>query len=229
VSWEQIRRAWAAPCQTPSQRVLLLALADFANDAGLCYPSQRTLAAASLLSDRHVRRVTAELSAAGLVTVTPHGKAHAYQLSLSPVQRTPRPPDTVSAAAMTSAISPDTTSAMTAPHRTFASKIPDNRTPCPDTMSAQPSGEPLREPPDSDAGAHAREGAAPAGAPGPEPLTPERRAQMLAAMRSKLTGPAPRQNGHHTDPARRELIERRRREAASIADQLAAKAAVKPA
>jgi hypothetical protein len=53
----------------PSDKLCLLALADCANDEGLCYPSERTLAVKSSQSERSVRRVIARLLSAGHVSI----------------------------------------------------------------------------------------------------------------------------------------------------------------
>jgi hypothetical protein len=45
----------------PADKLCLLALADCANDEGLCYPSERTLAVKSSQSERSVRRVIKRL------------------------------------------------------------------------------------------------------------------------------------------------------------------------
>ncbi len=56
---------WEASAQTGGNLLLLLALADFANDEGECWPAVSTLAKKSRMSDRHVRRILRTLEEAG--------------------------------------------------------------------------------------------------------------------------------------------------------------------
>jgi hypothetical protein len=53
----------------PADKLCLLALADCANDEGLCYPSERTLAAKSGQSERSVRRMIKRLIAGSHVSI----------------------------------------------------------------------------------------------------------------------------------------------------------------
>jgi hypothetical protein len=53
----------------PADKLCLLALADCANDEGLCYPSERTLAVKSSQSERSVRRVIKRLIAGSHVSI----------------------------------------------------------------------------------------------------------------------------------------------------------------
>jgi len=52
-----------------SQLLVMLALADFSNEEGECFPSVSTLAEKSRVSERHVRKVISHLQEHGLVTV----------------------------------------------------------------------------------------------------------------------------------------------------------------
>ncbi len=54
-------------------RVVLNALADYADKEGRCWPSQTTLAAETGLAIRTIRLVLAELTAAGVITRTHRG------------------------------------------------------------------------------------------------------------------------------------------------------------
>jgi helix-turn-helix protein len=70
VSLEQIRRAFATQCKGPGQKLLLIVLADFADDAGEhIYPSQGTLADRCQLDDRTVRRFLADLLESGHIAL----------------------------------------------------------------------------------------------------------------------------------------------------------------
>lgn len=60
----------------PSDRVellVLLALADFANDDGECWPSMKTIAEKARLSERGAQKIIARLTAAGWISVTVKG------------------------------------------------------------------------------------------------------------------------------------------------------------
>jgi hypothetical protein len=81
--------AWAWKVKLPpSQKFVLMALADEADDAGFCFPSHRRIAQKCSLSDRSVRRMIAALSAAGYVAVASRFRNRArtsngYQLAIN--------------------------------------------------------------------------------------------------------------------------------------------------
>ena len=54
-------QVWKHSKHAGGSLLVLLALADFANDEGICYPSQKTLAKKSRLSGRQVRRTVGEI------------------------------------------------------------------------------------------------------------------------------------------------------------------------
>jgi hypothetical protein len=66
-----MNRVWEASRQSGGALLVLLAIADFADDEGLAYPSISTLARKARLSDRQVQRVIAELVAARELMVQP--------------------------------------------------------------------------------------------------------------------------------------------------------------
>jgi hypothetical protein len=66
-----MNRVWEASRQSGGALLVLLAIADFADDDGLAYPSIATLARKARLSDRQVQRVIAGLVAARELTVEP--------------------------------------------------------------------------------------------------------------------------------------------------------------
>lgn len=67
MSMEAIQWAKQQKPKTATQRAVLMALADYANKEGLGWPSQKTLAADMLLSDRTIRTALAGLEAEGLI------------------------------------------------------------------------------------------------------------------------------------------------------------------
>jgi hypothetical protein len=71
-------RVWEQSRQTePSKKLLLLALADRADDDGVCWPSVNYLAERIHASERHTRRLLRDLEAAGeLLTFEQRGRGH---------------------------------------------------------------------------------------------------------------------------------------------------------
>ena len=72
--------------------LVLLAMADFANDNGICWPSVPTLALKSRLSERQVQRVLRDLEDAKLIMVDkgtgPHG-VNTYKVLVGGVKLSP--------------------------------------------------------------------------------------------------------------------------------------------
>ncbi len=60
-------RAWEHAPYSGSELLVLLALCDFANDEGECFPSQATLAAKTRMSERQVRRIIKQFEIDGAV------------------------------------------------------------------------------------------------------------------------------------------------------------------
>ena len=68
---------WESSSAKGGARLVLLALADFANDDGHCYPSLERLALKSALSERNVQLILRQLEQKGeLVTLTGAGRGH---------------------------------------------------------------------------------------------------------------------------------------------------------
>lgn len=67
MSFRVTSRAWAVKGLSPSERLVLVRLADMANDEGVTWPLWRTIANDCELSLRSVRRIAATLEAKGLL------------------------------------------------------------------------------------------------------------------------------------------------------------------
>ena len=78
----------APPAAPPSELLLLHALADFADEQGVCWPGVATLAARVQASERHVRRLLRALARRGLITIEaqagPRG-CNRYRVRVPPV------------------------------------------------------------------------------------------------------------------------------------------------
>ena len=66
--------AWGLEELPPGETLVLLALADQANDQGLCWPSQETIASKARCSLRSVKRAVNSLRNAGLLEVEHRGR-----------------------------------------------------------------------------------------------------------------------------------------------------------
>lgn len=60
--------AWEQELTNPTQKLVLLALADHADDNGTCWPSMNLIADRCLLSTRQVQRIAADLEQHGLIS-----------------------------------------------------------------------------------------------------------------------------------------------------------------
>lgn len=80
-----------APC-SGNELLVLLSLADWANDGGFCWPSVPSIAAKCRLSDRGVRKIISRLCENGLVTRhCRRGRNHTnhYYINLNTIQVLP--------------------------------------------------------------------------------------------------------------------------------------------
>jgi MarR-like DNA-binding transcriptional regulator SgrR of sgrS sRNA len=74
---------WRCTDMSQSETLVALALADHANDQGICWPSLHTIAIKSRLSERQVRRVIQKLQDDGIVVYNEKpGRSHTYCLDL---------------------------------------------------------------------------------------------------------------------------------------------------
>jgi hypothetical protein len=74
---------WEHSSQSGNSLLLLLALADFANDGGICWPSVETLATKARVSDRTVQRMIQKLIAEGELEIVEKGggrRSHRYRV-----------------------------------------------------------------------------------------------------------------------------------------------------
>jgi hypothetical protein len=72
--------AWSTALP-PTSKLVLMALADIADDLGVCWPSHPTLAAKCSLTDRTLRRVLCSLQAQKLVFIQPRFKTDGSRTS----------------------------------------------------------------------------------------------------------------------------------------------------
>lgn len=64
-----MQTVWKSNLPTPTHKLVLLALADCANNKWLCWPSIARIAQASQISERQVQRIVADLKERGLIEV----------------------------------------------------------------------------------------------------------------------------------------------------------------
>ena len=78
-------KVWDSQLGSHTEKLVLLALADNANDEGLCWPSRKTIARKCDLSETAVRNQIKEFESAGLISITETGGGHLsnrYQFDL---------------------------------------------------------------------------------------------------------------------------------------------------
>jgi hypothetical protein len=89
--------SWAWSVQlAPTPKLVLMALADEADDTGFCFPSQRRLAAKCSITDRTVRRMLVELETKGYVTLERRHRADGSRTSNGYRLKGTDPPDKLS-------------------------------------------------------------------------------------------------------------------------------------
>lgn len=83
---------WECDALDASERLVMLSLADHADDAGRCYPSVARLCRRTSMSDRGVQKVIARLVARGFIAIRPNagqGGANLYTVTATPEPRSP--------------------------------------------------------------------------------------------------------------------------------------------
>jgi hypothetical protein len=98
--------AWSVALP-PTSKLVLMALADIADDRGVCWPSHPTLAAKCSLTDRTVRRILVLLQAHQLVVVEPRFKPTGSQTSNRYWLAVDTPPDKLSRGTRTAVLEGD--------------------------------------------------------------------------------------------------------------------------
>jgi Helix-turn-helix domain len=98
--------AWSVALP-PTSKLVLMALADIADDRGVCWPSHPTLAAKCSLTDRTVRRILVLLQTHKLVVVEPRFKATGSQTSNRYRLAVDTPPDKLSGGTRTPMVAGD--------------------------------------------------------------------------------------------------------------------------
>ena len=91
MSIKYVDKALDYPDFTGVTRLVLIALANYADEYGQCYPSQKAIAKSANASDRQIRRALAELVAGGAVSVLQEGDGRGhrtvYQLHINGVAK----------------------------------------------------------------------------------------------------------------------------------------------
>ena len=80
-----ISKLWETGPEKQSHLLILLALADFANDAGECWPSMATVARKARMTERGARKIVRQLETKGWLTIHTGGGRHGcnkYHLNL---------------------------------------------------------------------------------------------------------------------------------------------------
>jgi len=83
-------KIWEAGPEKQSDRFVLLALADFANDDGECWPSMQRLASKTCMTERGAQKIVRRLEADGWLTIGTGGGRHGCnQYTINPEPRSP--------------------------------------------------------------------------------------------------------------------------------------------
>lgn len=129
-------RVWDSSPSKGSELLLLLAIADFANDAGEAWPKTATLAEKVRMSERQVQRMIKALVADGQVRVRPNAGPHGVNVYVISTLRQADTPDKMSPR---QDVTPDI-AVSPGPRHSHVTPTPDI------AVSPEPSGEPSSEP-----------------------------------------------------------------------------------
>ncbi|MEB3419925.1 helix-turn-helix domain-containing protein [Salipiger marinus] len=69
-------QVWETGPEDRSELLVMLALADFSNDAGECWPSMKSIAAKARMTERGVQKILSRLEASGRISVQTGGGRH---------------------------------------------------------------------------------------------------------------------------------------------------------
>ncbi|WP_083195216.1 helix-turn-helix domain-containing protein [Pararhodobacter sp. CCB-MM2] len=98
MSIRMMTEVWANGPSNQSELLVLLALADFADDDGFCWPSMASIATKARIEERSARRVIRRLEDAGWLSVkVGNGRRGCSEYRVKPGPKVPRtecPPDT---------------------------------------------------------------------------------------------------------------------------------------
>lgn len=134
MSVQAITAAFAVQGVSPSEKLLLLALANYADASGQCFPSQVTLTHDTGLSERTIRTALGNLKALGLVQIERRNRANGSRTSSKVTLTLP---------AMVAARDVKPTGKIRQAYRQSSPNLPANVAP-PTTF--EPSEEPSEEP-----------------------------------------------------------------------------------
>lgn len=101
VSFKIAASSWLQKTGSPLSKLVLVALSEFANETGLCWPSIRTLAIRCEVSERTVQKEIRKLESLGLIKTrpSPGRTSNRYTVTRATVgpgsSKQPRPMDTV--------------------------------------------------------------------------------------------------------------------------------------
>src|SRR6185369_57999 len=126
--------AWAfdTRCPSPAAKLVLLALADAADQDGVCWPSQGRIADRCGLTRQYVNQVLADLAACGMVVVVtrqrPNGSTASCQYRLQ-MEDHPAPAGKVVSTNLTPPVNPEDTPLSTQKTPLISQKEPTEATP----------------------------------------------------------------------------------------------------
>ena len=126
MSVKLMSRVWDDAPVEGSELLLMLALADSANDEGVCWPSQETLSRKTRINKRHVQRLLSRLAAAGMIEVSPRfaggsQTSNSYRIIAPPTTPRPSPHDSIESSPPRLPDRPPTTLLSRPPHDSIES------------------------------------------------------------------------------------------------------------
>lgn len=131
---------WQLGGMSGTEKAVLIALADRADEVGLCWPSVSTIAQMTCFTDRAVRQSIRSLTEKGILTVqiSPGGKSNKYVVNPEPRSASSESKE-VSNPERRSELNPEPRSPGTTFPRNHVPSNPEPRSPNPEPRSAKPS------------------------------------------------------------------------------------------